>query len=71
MRCDDLSGGGLLPGHYDGILLAVAVLDRGGVLVPVGELRPVLGEHQSEPLLMQAQDITDMTAMLQGRLFPR
>src|SRR5215469_14947193 len=47
VRCDDLSCTGQLPGHNDWVLLAIAVLDCRGVLIPVGELRPVLGEHQS------------------------
>src|SRR5215469_5474252 len=67
VRCDDLRRTGQLPRYRAGVLLAVAVLDRRGVLIPVGELRPVSGEHQGEPLLVQPQNITNVAAVLQGR----
>ena len=66
MCCDHLGCGGQFPGHDDGVLLAIAVLDCRSVLIPVRELWPVLGKHQSEPLLIQPQHITDMAAILQG-----
>ncbi len=59
------------PGHHGRILLAVAIRDRRGVLVPVGELRPFLREHHLQPLLIQSQDIADMAGILEGRPFLR
>src|SRR5215469_4696751 len=67
VRCDDVCSSGQLPGHDDRVLLAIAVLNSRGILIPVGEQRPVLGEHPGEPLLIQPQYITDMTAILKAR----
>ena len=61
-----LGGFGQFSGHHDGILLAVTVSHRGGVLIPVGVQGAVLGQHQLQPLVIQPQDIADMAAVLQG-----
>src|SRR5580693_9191140 len=63
---DSLGGFGQFTGHHDGILLAVTVSDRGGVLIPVGVQGIVLGQHQLQPLVIQPQDVADMAAVLQG-----
>ena len=47
-------------------LLPVAVLDRGGVLVPVGEDRIVLGQHEREPLVEDPIHVTDVARVLEG-----
>src|SRR5215469_2637348 len=66
VRCDHFGCRDQLTSHHNGVLLAIAVLYCRSVLIPVRELRPVLGKHQSEPLLIQPQHITDMAAILQS-----
>src|SRR5215469_9507830 len=65
--CDNLCSGGQLRGYHDGVLLAVPVRDRCGVLIPVRVQGPVLREHQGQPLLIKPQHIANMAAILQRR----
>lgn len=44
VRGDDVGSGGQFPGYRDGVLIAVAVCYRGGVLVPVGETVPITSQ---------------------------
>ena len=50
-----------------GHLLVVAPLDGGRVLVPVRELRLVLGHHRREPLVEDLVHVVDVAGVLQGR----
>ncbi len=62
-RRDDASGVAQLSSHPGRILLAMAVSNRRGVLVPAGVARPAGRQHQHQPLVTQPQDITDMAGV--------
>ena len=64
---DGVGGDRQFAGDGDRVLLAVALGDGGHILVPVGELRIVLGEHQGEPLFEQLEHVTDVTPVLERR----
>ena len=64
---DGVGGDRQFAGDDQRVLLAVALGDGGHVLVPVGELRIVLGEHQGEPLFEQPEHVTDVAAVLERR----
>src|ERR671913_52003 len=49
------------------VLIAVALLDGGLVLVPVGELRVVLGQDAHQALVEQSEHVTDVGSVLQRR----
>ena len=55
---------GILPGDRRGVLLPVALLDRGLVLVPVGEPGAVLGAHESQAHPEQLADVPDVAGVL-------
>src|SRR5712691_9650792 len=65
-------GGELLSRHHQGlahrrrIVLPVALRDGGGVLIPVGEGRIVLRQHQPEALLEQHKHVADVAAIFEG-----
>src|SRR5262249_50766094 len=65
-------GGEVLARHHQGlaycrrIVLPVALRDGGGVLIPVGEGRIVLRQHQPEALLEQHKHVADVAAILEG-----
>src|SRR5918997_4819629 len=61
--------GGLGDRGGDGrrLLLVVAVGDRSVVLVPVGEVGVVLGEHERQPLVVDAQNVAHVAGVLEGR----
>ena len=65
---DEGQGRGLeLVGDDLRVLLGVPLLQGGHVLVPVGEGRLVLGQHQREPFVEQPVDVADVRAVLQRR----
>ncbi len=54
-----------LAGHPRGILFVVAVVHGRDVLVPVGERRVVVGEHQLQPLVVETEHITHVAGVLE------
>ena len=62
-------GGGVAQLHRDGggILLEVALLDRGRVLVPIRVQRVVLDQHEREPLLVEHADVAHVAGVLERR----
>src|SRR5262249_47670992 len=65
-------GGEVLARHHQGlaycrrIVLPVALRDGGGVLIPVGEGRIVLRQHQPEALLEQHKHVADVAGIFEG-----
>jgi hypothetical protein len=52
-------------GDRGGILGGVVVGDRGLILVPVGKLRFILGQHQPDPVVEDAVHVADVAAVFQ------
>ena len=55
-----------LGGHRRRVLLAVAIGDGGLVLVPIGERRIVVVEHEVQPAVEQPKHVAHVTGVFQG-----
>lgn len=51
--------------HGRRVLLVVPRLDGSRVLVPVGVERIVLLQHQAEPVVVEPEDVADVTAVFE------
>ncbi len=57
-------------GHLPRVLLAVALVDRGSLVIPPPELRFLLAQGQHNSIGEQDQDVAHMSGILEGRPHP-